>query len=319
MSNAAITPGRPIADAAAVIVNRDGGEALFRALASCREQRGPSVEIVVIDNGSRPAERERVARDFPGVRVVSFSRNRGFAAGANEGIARTRSPFVLLLNNDAWLEPDYLDRLLTLLVGRGDAAAAQGLVLSADGERVDSAGFGWTERGEAVPLHFGEARSAVPPAPFEVAGISATAALYRREAIEAVAPDGHFFDEDFFAYYEDVDASLRLISRGYRLLCEPGAIARHEGSRTGRRTPLRRAVWTARNRWATLRRHYDVRFLRRRAGGLLRADVAHARRLGLGAGAFLLLRVWPRALATLAFGRSRPGARTDWPAPAARS
>jgi GT2 family glycosyltransferase len=316
MSNAASTPFRPIADAAVIIVNRDGGEALFRSLESCRAQEGASVEIVVVDNGSQPAERERVAQEFPGVRVVSFSRNRGFAAGANEGIARTRSPFVLLLNNDAWIEPDYLARLLALLAQFDDAAAAQGLVLSGDGQRVDTAGFGWTERGEAVPLHFGELPAAVPRQPFAVAGISATAALYRREAIDAAAPDGHFFDDDFFAYYEDVDASLRLTSRGHRLLCDPGAIAYHEGSRTGRRTPLRRAVWTARNRWRTLRRHYDARFLRRRAGRLLRADLAHARRLGPG-GALLLLRVWPEALATLA-GRSRPGARTAWPAPAAR-
>ena len=101
----------PHPDVDAVVVNRDGGEALFRALASLREQRDVALSVVVVDNASSPAERERLAALEPAPRVIVFSRNLGFAGAANEGIARTAAPFILLVNNDAVLAPDYAARL----------------------------------------------------------------------------------------------------------------------------------------------------------------------------------------------------------------
>jgi hypothetical protein len=89
-----------------------------------------------------------------------------------------------------------------------------------------------------------------------------------------------------------VDLSLRLARAGWRFACDPQAVARHEGSRTGRRAPFRRAVWTARNRWRTLFANFAPRLLVRNLPGLLRADLAHARRLGVP-GVMLPLLVWP--------------------------
>ena len=294
------------------MVNRDGSDALFAAVRSLEAQRGVDLSVVVVDNASRASERERLAREAPGARVVAFSENRGFAGAANEGIARTRAPFVLLLNNDAVVAPDYAARLAARLALDGRLAAVQGLVLSADGARVDSAGLEWNRRGEAVPVLGGAVPAAAPAEPFEVSGVSATAALYRREALEAVAPQGQVFEDSFFAYYEDVDLSLRLARAGWRFACDPSAVARHEGSRTGRRTPWRRALWTARNRWRTLFRNFDPALLRRHIGPLLKADLAHVKRLGWR-GALLPLLVWP-ALPFLAL-RSRGQGRllSQWP------
>ena len=118
--------------------------------------------MVVVDNASSAGERERLAREAPAARVVAFSRNLGFAGGANEGIARTRAPFVLLLNNDAVLEPDYVARLAARLELDGRLAAAQGLVLSEDGRQIDTAGLEWNGRGEAVPVLSGGTRRSRP-------------------------------------------------------------------------------------------------------------------------------------------------------------
>lgn len=296
------------------MVNRDGGDALFAAVRSLEAQRGVDLSVLVVDNGSRAAERERLGREAPEVRLVAFSENRGFAGASNEGIARTRAPFVLLLNNDAVLAPEYVARLAARLALDERLAAVQGLVLSGDGTRVDSAGLEWNARGEAVPVLSGAHPSSAPAAPFEVAGVSATAALYRREALEAVAPQGQVFEDSFFAYYEDVDLSLRLSRAGWRFACDPAAVARHEGSRTGRRTPWRRALWTARNRWRTLFRNFEPALLRRHIGALLSADLAHGRRLGWR-GAALPLLVWP-ALPLLAIRSKRGRGRllSAWPA-----
>ncbi|MEO8431662.1 MAG: glycosyltransferase family 2 protein [Acidobacteriota bacterium] len=304
-----------------IVVNRDGGDSLFAALRSLESQEGIDLCIVVIDNASNPAERERLGREAPEARVVPFSRNLGFAGAANEGIARTRSSFVLLLNNDAVLANDYVARLAARLAFDDRLAGVQGLVLTADGTRVDSAGVGWNARGEAVPLLGGAMPASAPPEVFEVTGVSATAALYRREALQRVAPLGEVFEPSYFAYYEDVDLSLRLTRAGWRFACDPGAIARHEGSRTGSRTPWRRARWMARNRWRTLFRNFDRRMIRRNAGGILRADLAHARLFGWRAPLFLLS-IWPAIpfLAGSQAAAAGAGPLSEWPggrAPAA--
>jgi GT2 family glycosyltransferase len=305
-------------DVDAVVVNRDGGDALFRALASLERQREVTLSAVVVDNGSEAGERTRLGREAPSVRLVAFSRNLGFAGAANEGIARTRAPFVLLLNNDAVLEPDYAARLAARLALDGRLAAAQGLVLSEDGRTVDSAGLEWNGRGEAVPVLSGAPASAAPPEAFEVSGVSATATLYRREALEAVAPLGAAFESAFFAYYEDVDLSLRLARAGWRFVCDPRAVARHEGSRTGRRTPFRRAFWTARNRWRTLFRNFEPSLLARSLIPILRADLSHVRQAGWKGFALPLL-VWPRVpfLALRARGQTRK--LSGWPGGAGKT
>lgn len=301
-----------------MIVNRDGGDSLFAAIRSLEAQEGVALSVLLVDNGSGPQERERLAREARRVRVIPFSRNLGFAGAVNEGIARTRSPYVLLLNNDATVEAGYVARLAARLALDERLAAVQGLVLTADGGLIDTAGIRWTDRGEALPILAGARPSAAPEGSFEVSGVSATAALYRREALAAVAPQGQVFDDSFFAYYEDADLSLRLVRAGWRCACDPGAVARHEGSRTGSRTPFRRAVWTARNRWRTLFRNFEPRRIRASLGSLLRADLAHARRLGWR-GALLLLLVWPALPAEALRFRAEPGRLAEWPSGAVRT
>lgn len=299
-------------DVDCVVVNRDGGESLFDLLGSLGRQTGIDLSIVVVDNGSREPERERLARDAPAARVVSFSRNLGFAAAANEGIARTRSPYVLVVNNDAVLAADYAARLAARLALDERLAAVQGLVLESHGKSVDTAGIEWSSRGEAIPVLGGLDRTRAPKDAFEVPGVSATAALFRREALMDVAPHGRVFDDRFFAYYEDVDLSLRLARAGWRFACDPAATAWHEGSRTGRRMPLRRALWTARNRWRTLFGNFERQWIRRNLLSLMRADLAHARALGWR-GVIVPLLVWPR-IPFVAL-RSRAGRRllSGWP------
>jgi GT2 family glycosyltransferase len=299
-------------DVAGVVVNRDGGDALFAAIRSLQKQRGVDLSIVVVDNASLPAERERLAREAPEARIVVFSENRGFAGAANEGIARTRAPFLLLVNNDAVLAPDYVARLAARLGLDNRLAAVQGLVLTADGARVDSAGLEWNGRGEAVPVLSGAPAAAAPKDAFEISGVSATAALYRREALEEVAAQGQVFDNAFFAYYEDVDLSLRLARAGWRFACDPAAVARHEGSLTSRRTPWRRAFWTARNRWRTLFNNFDPALLRGHMGPLLSADLAHAKRLGWR-GLCLPLLVWPALPLWALRSRGQRRRLSSWP------
>jgi len=267
----------------AVVVNVDGGEILFAALESILAQTEPPGEIVVIDNGSRNEERIEMARRYPGVRIVALGKNLGFAEGANRGIAATSAPWIALINNDVVLDFDWGERLLEQVVegererdieeGRGHVlmqigsrrlAALQGAVLTGDGSFVDTLGIRFDETLSAIPHAAGvEAGRVAGWHPFRIHGPSATAALYRREALKEAAGSSTVFPKEFFAYYEDVDLVLRLSRLGWASLSVPRAKARHRGSMTGDRDPIQRRRWIARNRAWTLARNLDLKLLKK--------------------------------------------------------
>jgi len=220
---------------------------LAECLAALRREGGAGMEIVVVDQGeptSAPAEIPPGLAD----RVLRPGRNLGFAGGVNLGIAaiaERAKAAVALVNDDALVEPGWLAALTSALAAAPRAAAAQGVNLQLDRpDLADGCGLGWNRSWQAVQL--GTGAPAPPPSdpPREVFGVSATAALYRREALAAAAlPGGEVFDARLGSYYEDVDLAARLRAAGWTALLAPAARARHAGSATGR--TLGRARWAS--------------------------------------------------------------------------
>ncbi len=224
-------------DAGAFVVVHNHGRTLRAALTALAAQTLRPQKIVVVDNASTdssPRVLEELARTLP-LEVQRFTHNRGFAAAANEAVRRTRAEWVLSVNPDCRLAPDYLEVLTAAAAGRERVGAATGLLLRAEGEaleptgRVDSAGMVVTasgrhlDRGAGRPLRRRWSRPAL------LFGASAAAALYRAEALADVAyPAGEVFDETFFAYREDADLAWRLQRRGWGCLFWPDARAWHE-------------------------------------------------------------------------------------------
>jgi GT2 family glycosyltransferase len=244
-----------------------------------REGAGGGLEVVLVDQGSRPAALPPGLAD----RVVRPERNLGFAGGANRGIAASSGRLVALVNDDALVEPRWLSVLCAALAAHPHAAAAQGVNLQLDRPgMMDGRGFVWNRSWQAVQLGVGEPAPPPGDTPEEVFGVSATAALYRREALLATAlPGAQFFDERLGSYYEDVDLACRLRAAGFAALSAPTARARHAGSATGR--TLGSARWTAiyGNRHLVLARHLGSvywgrlpRLLGRDARDLARAALA---------------------------------------------
>ncbi len=225
-----------MSDAAAFVVVHNHAPTLRAALAALAAQTVPLQRVVVVDNGSDDGS-PAVARDLAGtlpLDLVAWPENRGFAAAANEAIRRTSAPWVLALNPDCRLAPDYLATLLAAARDAGPVGSATGLLLRARGrelaaaDEVDSAGIVVTaagrhlDRGSGARLRPGWGR------PAWVFGASAAAALYRRQALDDVAyPAGEVFDETFFAYREDADLAWRLQRRGWRCMFMPSARAWH--------------------------------------------------------------------------------------------
>jgi GT2 family glycosyltransferase len=216
-----------------IVVSRDSAADLPLSLASAAGQRGVSLEIVVVDNGSSDSSRE-VARGFaPAARLLSLPDNAGFAAAMNAGIAQTSGRYVLALNPDCRLAPDFAATLARRLDARPDVGSASGRILRAEGPelaptpRLDSTGIVFTASGRHFDRGSEETAEGRYLVEEEVAGVTAAAGFYRREALESARISTGYFDSDFFLYREDADLAWRLSRLGWKSLYVPTAVAWH--------------------------------------------------------------------------------------------
>ncbi|HET9593489.1 MAG TPA: glycosyltransferase family 2 protein, partial [Solirubrobacterales bacterium] len=204
-----------------VIVNWNGRQWLDRCLGALDRQRDNDIEIVLVDNGSSDDSVELARRELATVRVVELGENLGFGRAIDRAVAETPGDPLILLNNDAVPEPRFVEALLDGL-GEGVDSVAGLLLQERSPKLIDSAGVVADATLMGFDYLHGEpaeaAATAAPPL-----GPTGGAALYRREAFEAVGG----FDQRIFLYYEDLDLALRLAAHGGRCRLAPGARALH--------------------------------------------------------------------------------------------
>lgn len=207
--------------ASVVLVTWNSAQHLPRCLDAIAQQSWPDVELIVVDNASTDGSAERA--------TIRNDTNRGFAAAVNQGIAVAHGEFVLLCNPDAFLEPDYLSRIVEALDQAGESfGMATGKLLSAtDSNLIDSKGIRMTRTGRHFDIEQGQPNSPTTQQPAEVFGVSGAAAVYRMAFLRDVAIGGEAFDEDFFTYREDADIAWRGRLFGWRALYVPAAVAHH--------------------------------------------------------------------------------------------
>jgi GT2 family glycosyltransferase len=151
--------------------------------------------------------------------------NRGFSAAVNQAVRIANGEFVLLLNPDAYLEPDYVSSLVAAL---NDFGMATGKLLQAESGLIDSKGIRMTRSGRHFDIDQGLPDTRHPtPDTREVFGVSGAAAMYRSTFIRDVTLGGEFLDEDFFAFREDADVAWRGRLFGWKAIYVPQAVAHH--------------------------------------------------------------------------------------------
>ncbi|MEO7794199.1 MAG: glycosyltransferase [Thermoanaerobaculia bacterium] len=273
-----------------------------------RELDGQPAEIVWVHQGDAPPP----ALSGPGEHLVRLPRAAGFAVAANLGVAAadSGSATIAIVNDDLVVEPGWLAALEVELTRRPRAAAVQGVQLElARPQLVEGCGLGWNRSWQAVQVAAGEPVPATTDPPFEVFGVSATAALFRREALVAIAgartsegDAARLFDERLGSYYEDVELAVRLRENEWESWCVPAARARHAGQATAGRAPLRRWRSIYRNRLLVLRHLLGGRFATA-LPGLATRDLRDLLRAGLrgdGARALGVVAGWASAVPQLA-------------------
>jgi GT2 family glycosyltransferase len=216
------------------IVTYNSGRFIKRCLDSVLDQTYPFKEIIVIDNCSTDGTTDILEPFEDRCRIVYNEDNIGFAAAQNQAICMSDSDWVLTLNPDVLLLPDFI----TALVHAGNQDPRIGTVC---GKLLTmSAGFDFPEKPvvDSTGIYFTPTLRHLDRGSLEydnghyrqyeyVFGATAAAALYRREMIEDISLDGEFFDSDFFVYREDADVAWRSQLLGWKCLYAPYARGYH--------------------------------------------------------------------------------------------
>jgi len=219
---------------AITIVTYNSGGFIRQCLSYALAQDYERCEVIVIDNASQDGT-AGILREFQDrIRVVYNRDNVGFASGQNQAIALSNAEWVLTLNPDVRLNPDFVSALVS--AGEADSSAGSVcgklLAMSADFEIpakpvFDSTGIFFTPN----QRHFDRGSQQADEGQYDqfehVFGATGAACLYRREMIEDISIDGEFFDADFFAYREDADVAWRAQLLGWQCLYAPSAVAYH--------------------------------------------------------------------------------------------
>lgn len=219
-----------------VIPNWNGAHHLRTCLDSLRRQTYPHFEVIVVDNNSEDESLSLIEREYAEVRVIPLKENRGYTGGVNVGIEAAQGEIIAVLNNDTETDPRWLQELWRALERHPEAGSATSKMLLFDQrEIINSAGDFYTMDG--IPGNRGvwqrdEGQFDEEEKVFSPCG---GASALRRSMILDLTPtgDSEVFDEDFFAYCEDVDLGWRAQLAGHQCVYVPTAIIYHRLSATG--------------------------------------------------------------------------------------
>lgn len=235
------------------IVSWNSARVLGDAVESLRAQTLRDFTLTVVDNASTDGSVDAVRSRLPEATILRNFKNLGFSAAHDQAIELARNRwadddkkgrssidrYVLVMNPDIILTPDFLERLARGVDGRYEVGSACGKLLRVRRSRVeggdpeftdilDSAGLVMKRNRRAADRGAGEKDSPAYAEPAEVFGVSGALALYRAEAIEMLREtESEVFDADFFAYKEDVDVAWRLRLLGWKAAFVPQAVAYH--------------------------------------------------------------------------------------------
>ncbi len=198
-------------------------------------------EVIIVDNGSGDATVPSIKKSFPFFILIENADNSGACKARNQGIERSKGGWILTLDCDVVLSPDFLEHL----AGRfrnasGNTGAFQPKIYNPGSKTIFSFGI---ELSPWIRFH-DRGRGRIDEGQFDAAtqvfGACSAAALYRKDALDSIREENGFFDERFFFLVEDVDVALRLGTKGWKTVFVPEAVCYHAGNSSGKSRQERR-------------------------------------------------------------------------------
>jgi len=216
----------PYPQVSIAIVNLNGKEFLNDCLLSIKEINYPKekIEIIVVDNGSNDGSAQFIKSNYPEVKLIENRENLGFAKANNQAAGVAHGEYIAFLNNDTKVDKNWLMELLRPVYGSDEVICSGSKVLSLDGSSLDFVGGMINFEGKGFQIDYGlsvnkDIHNVERFLPF----VNGGAMLIKRD----VFLEAGGFDEDFFAYYEDVDLGWRLWVLGYKVVFSPNSIVYH--------------------------------------------------------------------------------------------
>ncbi len=229
-----------------VIPNYNGKKYLDECLGALKEQEPgtPEFTVLVVDNGSTDGSVLQLETQYPQVECILLEENTGFCHAVNVGIQASKTPYVILLNNDTKVSPGFVKGLYHAIEKDNKIFSVSARMLMWDKpELIDDAGDRYCVLGWAFSRGKGR-KAELYNEPKEVFSACGGAAIYRKAILDEIG----LFDEEHFAYLEDLDIGYRARLYGYRNRYEPSAQVLHYGSAsTGSRYNERKTMLASAN------------------------------------------------------------------------
>lgn len=244
-----------------VIPHYNGENILRRCLKSLLATHFDGFKILIVDNGSQDNSIRMVKTEFPEVEVIESRKNLGYAGGCNLGIRSSDSKYVVLLNNDTTVEPDWLTLLIKMMEKDNRIAAVQPKILSiqhpeqfdycgAAGGEIDIFGYPFA-RGRifySLEKDYGQYNESR-----EIFWATGAAVMIRRSVLEKV----QLLEERFFAHMEEIDLNWRMLLAGFKIISEPRAVVYHQTGGTLGEDKFFKMVLNHRNNLLMILRNYS--------------------------------------------------------------
>lgn len=230
---------------AIIIVNWNGLKFLNNCLTSVFNQTYQNFDVYFIDNGSVDNSVNFVMTNFLKIKIIKLKKNTGFAKGNNEGMKEvfkdSEVEYIVCLNNDTVVNKDWLEELVKTVEKDYKIGGVSSKAYFDDNITIQNAGLEFyksiqTNKNGGISMGFGLTDNEAPEfsKDMEIFAPGGVAALYKREVLEKLLKrDGEIFDEDFFAYAEDLDLGFRIRSLGYKCFLSSNAKLIHLHSKTG--------------------------------------------------------------------------------------
>lgn len=215
-----------------VIINYNGKKWLKKCLNSLTKQTYKNFEIIFVDNASKDKSVSYVRANFPKIKIIINKKNYGFAKGNNIGVKKAKGEYIVLLNNDTYVEKDYLENFIKAFDEIPHLAVAQSkIVLMDNPKRIDACGSFWTNSTFLYHYGFGkDAALAKYNNAYPIFTVKGASMIIKKSIIDTIG----LFDDDFWCYYEETDFCHRAWIAGYECWYYPGALAYHHAGGTSK-------------------------------------------------------------------------------------
>ncbi len=242
-----------------VIVNYNGRELLQKCLKSLSKQKYPNIEIIVVDNNSSDSSLDMISSEFPDVIQVALGYNSYYAEGNNIGFRRAKGKYVMLMNNDVEVEPDFLMPLVEAMERDINIAMCGGKIFLGDRKTINSAGgiidfYGWNVNRGYLQQDNGQ---------YDISDMCffayGAAFMVRKSVIEKTG----LFDEKFRFWFDEPDLAFRLHYAGYAVMYVPESVVYHLAEQTVKNVRFNHMFITERNHLRMIIKNYPARYLLR--------------------------------------------------------